>query len=118
MGGPMTAEQFRDVIASIESSDNPHAWGDHDAAIGLYQVHPAWVFEFSHALNVVPAVNETWNSWIGRIILAFYAVYSPAFAPILIAMHYHVGHIVYPYDKEWDHDYAARFTAAVARIGA
>jgi hypothetical protein len=118
MGGPMTAEQFRDVIASIESADKPQAWGDNGCAIGLYQAHPAWVFRFSRALNVEPSANETWNSWIGRIILAFFGIHFPKVEPILLAMYYHVGHIVYPYDKEWDHDYAARFTAAVARIGA
>jgi hypothetical protein len=114
----MTAGQFRDAIASVESGDDPHAWGDHDAAIGLYQAHPAWVFGFSIACGVKPTVDDTWNDWIGKIILAFYAKYSLNHTPIELAMYYHVGHIVYPYDKEWDHDYAERFTAAFIRIGA
>ena len=112
----MTAQQFATILGLVESDGNIAAWGDaaHGAylAVGRFQVHPAWLFD--HILK--PAVSETWDSWVERMVEAFYTprAYLP---PVEVAMWFHIGHRVQPDENDWDAPYAKRFADKQHSIG-
>jgi len=97
----------------VESGGDAFAWGDDGRAIGLWQVHPSWVFDWAGRLRLSPLVDERWNDFVQRLVIAFFE-YHPAdgFTPVQVAMHFHLGHIVYEGASTWDVAYAERFMAA------
>ena len=111
----MTPQQFAQALRMTESLGNPRAWGDADEALTSYQVHPAWLWDRIDRFHLEPAVTETWESWIGRYVEAFYDSYWPLMSEVQIAMFFHRGHPVEVADRDWDVPYAARF-AKFARI--
>jgi hypothetical protein len=114
----ITVEQFLKALAVVESSDDPEAWGDAGQAMGRWQVHPSRLWTEMHAFTITPTLTETWDQLVARLLRAIYARYSDAFAPIEMAMYWHVGHWVRTTDSTWDQKYAARFNAALANAQA
>lgn len=111
----VNAAQFAHTIAVIESNDNPNApLGDAGRALGRYQVHPDWVWTQCRRLVTAPILNETWDSFIVRLVEGFYQLYSPAMPDVEVAMFFHLGHHAHPTDGDWDTHYAARFNAAAS----
>ena len=113
----MTAADFARVLAEIESGGKPDAVGDGGQAITSFQVHPAWVYEWSRALRIVPQLHQTWESYIRAIVITFFQHQIQLRTPASVAMAFHVGHITCPENSDWDAAYASRFAAAAAKLG-
>ena len=113
----MTPEQFRDVLAACESNSVKTAWGDNLCAMGEFQAHPAWAWQFAHRYNIFPTLNGTWNDWISRILRPFFLEYAAIDRSIEIAMRYHRGHRCHTEDSDWDVEYVMRFSKAAAALG-
>ena len=106
----MIALQFVSALAHTESGDNPNApLGDNGRASGRWQMHPDWFWEWANHYNLPPDLNETLDSWFGRIILAFANDHLRWMEPINAAMYFHLGHQTNPSKPDWDAAYAARF---------
>jgi len=112
----MTPGQFATLIAYTESDDNPHAWGDDDRALGLYQAHPDWAITYAKRYNIWPLVGEKWNDWIGNLVCRFFVEYSQTFTDTEVAMHYHLGHESLASNVDWDAVYAARFNYEASKL--
>lgn len=112
----VTPAQFAQILAVTESSNNPQAWGDSGLAMGAWQVHPAWVYDRMHSRNIVPAVRESWTSWVQRMVEDFYEQRAQHDGPAIIAMTFHIGHRCDPGSDDWDYDYAKRFAQATGRV--
>jgi hypothetical protein len=113
----MTQKEFALVLGAVESDNNAEAWGDGGQAMGRWQVHPAWVMEYAFNYNIAPAVDDTWDVFIGLIVVEFFARRSSARTPVSIAMAFHVGHEVEIGAYGWDAEYAARFLKACELLG-
>lgn len=105
----MTAEQFAKALWFTESDGRLHDWGDHDRAMGPYQEHPDWVWDWAHKLSISPTLGETWPKFEGRLVRAFFNWNQDEGTPVHIAMHFHIGHKVVEGEKDWDAPYAERF---------
>ena len=107
----MTTQEFLYCLGRTESNNDPNvALGDGGRALGRFQVHPDWAWGYARRFGVQPALNETWDSFITRIVVAFYDHFCGGMPALEVAMYFHVGHPVRPGDKDWDGDYAARFS--------
>jgi hypothetical protein len=113
----MTAGVFATILAFVESNHELEAWGDDGLAMGLYQAHAAWVVTYAKRYNIWPAVDEGWNSWVRRLIGAFFAEYSKTWTDTEVAMHYHLGHPSVAQDLDWDAKYASRFREMASQLG-
>jgi len=113
----MTASDFARVISQIESDGRPDAIGDSGQAITSYQAHPCWTYEWGLALGIIPGLRDTWESYVGALVAAFFRHQIRIRPPIQIAMFFHVGHACKAGDVSWDAAYAARFVAAAAKLG-
>ena len=112
-----TVEQFLQALASVESSNNPQAWGDDGRAMGRWQVHPDRVWSESRLRRVAPNLGETWDSWIGRILTVIFNALYPVELPVSIAMYWHLGHFSDPGKPDWDSPYNVKFDAALKATG-
>ena len=114
----MTPDQFTYALGIVESSNNPNApLGDAGRALGRYQCHPDFVWQWAHRLGLAPQLNETWDSFLTRLVVAFYNFHAPQnLTDVQIAMTFHEGHITREGDPSWDAGYALRFADAVQRI--
>jgi len=110
----MTASQFGFALYMTESQGNHEAWGDGGCAVGLYQVHAAWLFEHANKYHVAPLVDERFNDWVARVVSAFYSDWSRTLPQLEVAMFFHRGHQVPPASDEWDGEYANRFARYAA----
>lgn len=103
-------EKWMWSLAMTESHNNPDSrLGDHGRAFGRWQVHPDWVWTYSRGNSIVPRLGETWDSFIERILSAFYDKYN--LNPSEKAMMFHLGHRSSVLAVDWDHDYATRFNS-------
>ncbi len=108
----MTGEQFARAISETESHRNPRAYGDGGRALTSFQCHAAWLLQWAAALLLNPLVSETWESFVGRVVAAFFEHHF-GWAPVDLAMYYHRGHAVRRTDNDWDSAYEDRFYVAV-----
>lgn len=108
----MTADEFAHKLWITESGGKLYSWGDDGLAMGAYQQHPAWMWDWAHRLALTPLVDESWNRFEGRLVRAFYVHHQSYLTPVQTAMKFHLGHLVYETDSDWDAEYAARFNAA------
>lgn len=101
---------FTEFISKLESNGDPHAFGDKGQALTSFQVHPAWVIDWSQRLHVEPRVNDTWERFVGRIVevFGFHACETLKLGRIEAAMYFHIGHVVWEGEQDWDEQYAAR----------
>jgi len=113
----MNPEQFCDVLAVTESKSIKTAWGDGLCAMGEFQAHPAWAWEFAHRYKVEPTLNGTWNDWIAAIVRPFFVEFCQYESPIEIAMRYHKGHECHEMAADWDAEYAKRFRSCAFSWG-
>ena len=126
MAVTMTPEQFAAVIAQVESTNNPEAWGDNvgdpplPQAFGRYQMHMAFIWEWAHDLNISPNVGETVDSFQTRLLQGYFTKrMSQGFLPIEAGVSFHTGHPTFPNDDDWnDENYPERFTRAAAALPA
>lgn len=109
-----TVEQFLKALAVVESSDDPEAWGDQGRAMGRWQVHPDRLWSEMHAQSIKPAIGETWDQLVGRVLRAMFGKFESSRTLPEIAMYWHVGHMLFAGRDDWDPKYAARFGAALA----
>ena len=108
----MTAQQFAHALGATESNNNPNApLGDDGRALGQYQAHPDWICTYAKVFNRWARLNETWDSWIGDLVVLFYGRYSGKNTDVQVAMWYHLGHFSTEESADWDAVYAARFTS-------
>ncbi len=111
----MTTEQFLTCLAKTESNDNPNApLGDHGRALGRFQTHPDWVWTQCKRFGIQPTLNETWDSFITRLVIAFFEHYIQTMDEMEVAMYFHLGHHTKPTDADWDSGYAERFQGFAA----
>jgi hypothetical protein len=108
-----TVDQFLKALAVVESKDNPEAWGDAGRAMGRWQVHPDRLWFEAKRFDLEPALGETWDQLVARVLRAIWHVGMQTQLPINIAMYWHLGHWTYPDKPDWDAKYAARFQAAL-----
>lgn len=113
----MTPEAFADCIAEIESSGNPHEWGDHDRAVGLFQVHIDWLFDHARRWNLYPSLGEKFNDFVRRVVIRFAQEFLPVWADVEVAMAFHEGHHTLASDLDWDGEYEGKFNAAATKRG-
>lgn len=113
----MTPAQFSHVLGLVESSGNEYAWGDSGRALGRFQVHPAWLFEAATRYAIQPTVDDTWDIFVERVVLAFFASNIINSNPLKVAMHFHRGHEVEPSDPDWDVLYSGRFADWCDKLG-
>jgi hypothetical protein len=107
----MTTTEFLRALAMTESLNCPDVMlGDGGRAAGRYQMHPDWVFWASQHYHITPHLNETWDSFFTRLVTAFYGDFVRYETPLVIAMRFHIGHLVpSPSSPNWDEAYAKRF---------
>jgi hypothetical protein len=110
----MTTEQFLACLAETETNDNPRAWGDNGRAIGRFQVHPDWVHTQEVRFGLQPVLNETWDSFITRLVTKFFELHIGTMDEQEVAMYFHLGHRTLPTDADWDTHYAERFQGFAA----
>ncbi len=111
-GREMTPPEFAAAIGEIESGDNPDSWGDQGRAMGRYQLHPDWLWEWASRLGTAPHLNERWDDWATRIVEAFFVRWTAVMLPVEVAMFFHEGHVIKAGAAGWDSKYADRFTLA------
>lgn len=118
----MTPEQFTQILGLTESGGKVEAWGDDTKgtkpplAMGRFQIHPVWLWDHTRTRDAMPAMLESWDTWIARLIGAFYARYSEAITAVRLAMWFHLGHLTVDRLSDWDKAYADRFNAFAAKI--
>lgn len=113
----MTAAEFLKVLGETESGDNPNArLGDNGRALGRFQVHPDWVWTQCRRFGLQPALDETWDSFITRLVIEFFNHNVSLMDDLSVAMYFHIGHHVAPTETAWDGPYAERFQTFAANI--
>ena len=111
----MTPQQFTKALGLTESQGKIEQWGDDThgtkppLAMGRFQIHPAWLWDHTRTEEAKPADLESWDSWIERLITAFYRKYHVALPDDILAMWFHLGHRSYTDSTDWDSKYAERF---------
>jgi hypothetical protein len=132
-------DRFVLILAEVESTNNPYAWGDHGCACGRWQQHPSFYLSWGPTVgdfvclvygtdsNVDPStlihddkyLELTWDKAYEIAVRKFvraYLVRHPAVTDIAIAMDYHLhGQIR---GTGWDIPYAARWTEIEAKTTA
>lgn len=108
-------EQIVEAIAIIESDNNPFVkLGDHGRALGRFQVHPDWLWQYAQSTARSPQLNETWDSFIAEIVTRFVLRYlNTGLSPVEVAMRFHLGHVSHPDRDNWDIVYADKFNEAM-----
>jgi hypothetical protein len=109
----ISVDQFLAALASVESSNNPQAWGDHGRAVGRWQVHPDRLFDEAHRNKLYPELAETWDGFIERILRAIFAHEVGNYSEVEIAMYWHIGHRIFEGGMGWDAPYAEKFNEAI-----
>lgn len=112
----LTPEQFVRALALTESDADPEAFGDAGRAEGEWQEHPDWAWGWAHHYGLSPALNETWDSFERRIVIAFATDHLRTKLPQYVAMYFHLGHVCAPFDNDWDDVYAKRFEAFAEQV--
>jgi hypothetical protein len=113
----MTTQDFLYCLGKTESNDNPNVHlGDNGRALGRFQVHPDWVYTQSARFGLKPFLNETWDSFITRLVTAFYEHNIQFIAPVDVAMYFHLGHRTPSTAPDWDAEYAERFNVFAADV--
>lgn len=113
----MTTLDFLYCLGMTESNDDPNAHlGDGGRALGRFQTHPDWIWTQCKRFGLQPALNETWDSFITRLVTAFYNHYIDSMEAIEVAMYFHMGHHVRQTDADWDQGYADRFQEYAANV--
>ncbi len=113
----MTTQEFLHCLAMTESNDNPNAHlGDAGRALGRWQVHPDWIHTQEIRFGLQPALNETWDSFITRLVTAFFDHYIQSMGEQEVAMYFHLGHRTLPTGADWDAAYAERFQGFAAEF--
>lgn len=107
----MTPNQWARAIQLTESDGWRDAIGDDGRAITSYQVHPDWLWQWATVLSMEPFLNERWDDFVGRVVLA-YATAHVHVDPVELAMRFHLGHVSTPESSDWDQNYADRFNRA------
>lgn len=105
----MNREEFAHALWFTEANGRLFDWGDHGLAMGAYQQHPSWLWDWAHTLKLSPTVDESWNHFEGRLVRAFFDWHKEELTPVEVAMKFHLGHESHASNKDWDADYAARF---------
>jgi hypothetical protein len=111
----MNTDDFLTCLAETESGDHPDVHlGDAGRAFGRWQVHPDWVWTQCRRFGIQPTLNETWDSFIRRLVTAFFEHYIQTMDESEVAMYFHLGHHTLPTDTDWDAGYAERFQGFAA----
>lgn len=127
MLGEREWQNFRDALATVESSNNPDAIGDSGQAFGRWQMHPAWVVRYRTA----PTLDDTWDEYFqrclrrffdeqvsGQLILQSQLLTEDVLARVLrqAAMTFHTGRQRVEGEKGWDNTYDEKFTRALTEV--
>ena len=113
----MNTKDFLFCLGKTESNDDPDIHlGDGGRALGRFQVHPDWVWTQCRRFGIQPALNETWDSFVTRLVTAFFDFYGGQMQDIEVAMYFHLGHRTLPTDNDWDVGYAERFQVFAADV--
>ncbi len=110
-----TVDQFLDALAQVESSNDPHAWGDDDRAVGTWQVHIDRLWSEAKRWGLEPKLDERFNDFVRRVLTAMYSDLVGSYMAVEIAMYWHLGHWVQPGEWGWDIQYEQKFNDAMAR---
>lgn len=102
----MDYQKWSYALAMTESTNNPHAWGDSGQAVGRWQMHPAFVWQYGPD-DV--GLSETWNDVCAQALQAFFNERS-ARTPdaVRLAMEFHLG-VEGVAKGQWDAAYENRF---------
>lgn len=100
--------RWAEVLAKTESDNNWRATGDTGLAFGRWQMHPAFFFDYFPGR---PGVEESWDTWFGKALVAFYTRRMKIHGDERkAAMEFHLG--VFAVEQgEWDAKYEARWRA-------
>lgn len=99
-------EKWRAALANTESNDNDRAWGDEGLAVGRWQMHPAFVWDFGPD---VVTVRESWDALFSATLRNFWDERSRVTPDgVKLAMEFHLG-VTAVRDGQWDEPYAQRF---------
>jgi len=109
--------QFVGALYEVEGGPSLSDLPDGGRALGRPQVHPDALFDWARFADTRPQLNETWDDYLDSLLRAIYAALSAQRTPVQIAMWWHLGHPCVETDADWDQEYAARFTAALAKRG-
>jgi hypothetical protein len=112
-----TVDQIDSAIGWVESRNDPPALPDGGRALGRWQVHPDRLWSEAHAFKLSPALGETWDSFVDRVLRAMITYHAQHNTPLEIAMYWHLGHWADPDDADWDQVYADKFSLQFARLG-
>jgi len=114
----MTAQKFAYALGKVESNNTPYgAFGDGGRAMGQWQLHPDARDTDQRLLNIQAKLGETWDSYVYRIVIAFYLHYTAlGYSPPEIAMTWHVGHAIHLNEPGWDAAYNDEFLVAAGWI--
>ena len=101
------------AIANVESNGNPNiGFGDGGRAMGRFQVHPDWLWGWANHYHLTPNLDETWDSFVRRVVTAFVDDHLSHMQPAIVDMYFHLGHITYPKDIDWDQERCDKFIDA------
>lgn len=104
------------AIRMIESNGVDNAIGDDGQALGPYQQHPAFFWQWADR----PSVTTKWADWFHQATTTFLSLWAdtyPTGGPIEAAIVYHRHGFIRPADPT-DYtadDYAHRFTVAYSK---
>lgn len=114
----MSPDQFATAIGIVESNgDSDVPLGDDGRALGRWQIHPDEMWTWAKRLTLAPQVNETWDSFVGRLIKGFYSFHTvQTLTDVQIAMTWHLGHISREDSPDWDLAYADKFRNAARTV--
>jgi hypothetical protein len=113
----MTTKDFLYCLGMTESRDDPNApLGDGGRALGRFQIHPDWMDTQEKRFGIRPELNEPWDSFMTRLVTAFYEHYVITMEAIDVAMYFHEGHRVLQGTADWDTGYAERFQTYAANV--
>jgi len=104
---------FLDALAEVESSGDPHAWGDDDRAVGTWQVHIDRLWSEARRWGIEPRLGERFNDFVRRVITAMYENLVAKLGPVSVAMYWHKGHVTDPSKDDWDLSYATKMSDAI-----
>ena len=110
----LTFDQFADVLAHVESADNPQAWGDAGRACGRWQQHPAFVAQWCPSMRWT--LGMRWDDVFREALREFYNAAVRDGVPDEEAaegFHEHGQ----PRDPGDAPDYARRFREAAQKLG-
>jgi len=71
-------ETLLDVLACVESNNNPNAVGDRGRALGVYQIHRAYWEEGTRLLGVNWPYREAFNPERARCVVRAYLLHHGA----------------------------------------